>query len=268
MTLKKVMPFIQPMLFVIITAVVVNYLLNSSFIHRYISEYTSQKKEGFVNESSSGELQNNRGDEKGEKDDDDKIELSAKQKYQEFKQFHDSFCTIWTDILDKGRTVNQAPPSREDFLKEIEEKEEKKFVNCGTVLPVDFIPAVILQSLPTSLIAYDNSLEYAIKEIDTIQKQTASALQGNAPQQIKQDAKHDMPSQNTGSDKKEGFRTLENENTESIYRKINSELDKLLSEKQSLLSKMETVRKGLDALTKLQQRAQSGEIVKDINIPS
>jgi prefoldin subunit 5 len=189
------------------------------------------------------------------------ILLGDTQEYKTFFDWQTQFCTTWNEVIDNAMKVDQTSMTKDDYIQTLEGKLGKQLVQCDPKISASPDPRDIRELIPTSPELYINTMNYMGQEISKIKQQTQAALQGVAP-------------------KVENFQTQQQPCTciqepESVTSEKQEAIQDILSKLQTFNTNIPTlqgqlvvIQTGINDLNTYKEKAQSGEIYKEINIPS
>jgi len=210
-------------------------------------------------------------------------ELQALQgAYEQFLQLHKDFCALWTPFLETGRDYEKQSSNEtgnggaavgtgtaKEYVRLISLREEKTFVDCSVEFPPKLDVSLTSQQMPYESKAYMDSLEYGIKQMKKIQEDTKKALT-NLPKGSQAPVKEsfiDIISQNC--EEKDGIircvLSIDSTN-KNIKGRASERLVEILGAEQDIRNKMIEFKKEANAMQRLKNRAESGEIAADVKI--
>lgn len=214
-------------------------------------------------------------------------ELQALQgAYEQFLQLQKDFCALWTPFLKTGQEYEKQNTNEtgnggaavgtgtlKEYVRLLSLREGKTFVDCSIEFPANLDVSITSQKMPYESKAYMDSLEYGIGQMRKIQDDTKNALV-NLP----------AGSQGTqGAPVKEGFLDIISQNCEeqngiircvlsidstnrNIKGRAADRLVEILNAEQNIREKMIEFKKEANAVERLRNRAESGQIAGDIKI--
>lgn len=190
--------------------------------------------------------------------------LKSDQDYQTFYEWHKQFCEVWIKVIDQSMKVDQTTLSQPEYIQKLQTAQNKTFVQCNPAITPDPDPITIVTLVPDKPDTYLATLNYMSTRISTILTETENALRGEAPT-VKTDGFENPPQPQTCSvpcpPDVLAARTRALEEVRAKVKRFNPSI-------QTLKGQLRIVEIGLRDLEVYKQRAESGEIVKDINIPS
>lgn len=189
------------------------------------------------------------------------LELKDDPDYQEFYKWHSSFCEIWMKVIDQSMKVDQTTLSAKEYIQKLESSQNSKFIKCSPEITRDPDPIAVIPLIPDKPDLYLATLNYMSQRISSIKETTERALRGERPT---------VP--------EEGFT---NTQTCSIpcppdtlkaramaITEIHERVKRFNPSIQTLVGQLQIVESGLRDLERYKQRAESGELINDINIKS
>ena len=190
--------------------------------------------------------------------------LATSSDYKAFYEWSQDFCPTWDQVIDNAMKTDQTSLTKEEYISELEGKEGKRFARCNLAIVTqspDPIRLIEDDIVPTSIKPYEDTLIYMGKEISKIKQQTEAALQGQK-----------IPS--------EGFQNIDSscnpciqEDPETVQKKeaavevLLPRLQELVPQLERLRGQLTVVKVGINDLNVYKQKAESGELINDVNIP-
>jgi hypothetical protein len=186
----------------------------------------------------------------------------------EFKQFfdwHTEFCQVWDKVIDNAMKVDQTTATKNDYIATIETEQgaQVQFPRCDPILSTA-PPQQIIPFIPSVPDSYESALRYMGTEISKIKQQTEAALQGQAPS-IKESFFSQQP-QPICSPSCIPETPEQVESRKQAIAQIQKALQLFNSSIPSLEGQLTVIQSGLNDLDSYKQRAQSGDLIKDIKI--
>lgn len=190
------------------------------------------------------------------------IQLGDTEEYKTFFNWETQFCSIWNDVIDNAIKVDQTSDTKNDYIQTLEGKLGKQLVLCDSAFTANPDPRAVRSLIPTSTDLYINTMNYMGQEISKIKQQTQAALQGIPP-------------------KPEGFETQSSQpctctpEPESVTQEKQDAITDIIEKLKQfnvnipiLQGQLTIIQSGLNDLNTYKEKAQSGEIYKEINIPN
>jgi hypothetical protein len=188
-------------------------------------------------------------------------ELKADPDYQEFYKWHSAFCEIWMKVIDQSMKVDQTTLTVKEYIQKLESGQSSKFIKCSPEITEDPDPISIIPLIPDKPDLYLSTLNYMSQRISSIKETTEKALRGERPT---------IP--------EEGFADTQScsvpcppdtlKARAMAIAEIRERVKRFNPSIQTLKGQLEIVQSGLRDLERYKQRAESGELIKDINIQS
>lgn len=190
----------------------------------------------------------------------------------EFKPFYDwhtDFCQVWDKVIDNAMKVDQSTATKDDYIATIETEQgaQVQFPRCDPILSTPnpiAPPEQIVPFIPSTPDSYESALGYMGTEISKIKQQTEAALQGQAP--LSKEA-FSLPQQQFICSPSCIPETPEQKETrEAALAQIQQALRLFNKSIPSLQGQLTVIQSGLNDLESYKQRAQSGDLIKDVKI--
>lgn len=186
--------------------------------------------------------------------------------YQTFYAWHSAFCNTWNDVIDNAMKVDQTSMSKDDYIQTLATKQGTQFPTCSSVItanpdPILLLPLLSGSSTPSQL--YKNALQYMGTEISKIKQTTEAALQGMPPSV---DTFIDTPPQAPCTCTPESAKTTQAKQV--AIQKIIQILQVFNQQIPALQGQLTVVQTGVQDLNSYKQKAESGDLIKEINIPN
>lgn len=224
--------------------------------------------------------------------------LASNPDAQQFFDFHGKVCDVWKQVIDAAMKSDQTPLDKEDYIQALEAKQTPpaSFVRCETALTASMDLQTLANSIP-DVSLYQNTLAFLNQEIQKILAQTEAALQGTsqesfvdlppsfqAPfqclqqpgsgllqcttqlQQVQPAAAGTAASggANGAAAAAAAAAALQQELLQQVLQQIKPVVDDL----PTLQVSLQTAQAGLQKLNDYKQKAESGELVNEIKVPS
>jgi hypothetical protein len=164
--------------------------------------------------------------------------------------------------------VDQTTLSQAEYIQKLQTAQNKTFVQCNPAITPDPDPVAIVTLVPDKPDTYLATLNYMAQRISSILTDTEKALRGEAPT-VQEDGFANPPPQPPSPQTCAipcppdviAARTKALEEVRAKVKRFNPSI-------QTLKGQLRIVETGLRDLEAYKQRAESGEIIKDINIQS
>jgi hypothetical protein len=190
-------------------------------------------------------------------------ELKDDLDYQEFYKWHSSFCETWMKVIDQSMKVDQTSLSTKEYIQKLETSQNSKFIKCSPEITADPDPIALIPLIPDKPDLYLSTLNYMSQRISSIKETTERALRGERPT-VPEEGFADVKGQTCSipcpPDVIQARAMAITEVRERVKR-FNPSI-------QTLKGQLQIVQSGLRDLETYKQRAESGELIKDINIQS
>ena len=192
-------------------------------------------------------------------------DLQSDQDYQTFYAWHRQFCEVWTKVITQSMNVDQTTLSQADYIQKLQTSQNKIFVQCNPAITPNPDPITIVTLIPDKPDTYLATLNYMSTRISTILTDTEKALRGEAPS-VKTDgfANPTVSTQTCSVPCPPDVLVARTRALEEVRAKVKRFNPSI----QTLKGQLRIVETGLRDLEAYKQRAESGEIVKDIKITS
>jgi len=186
--------------------------------------------------------------------------------FKPFYDWHQQFCGVWDKVIDNAMKVDQTSETKDNYIAMLETQENAVFPRCDPILTANPAqPQAIVPLIPSTPDTYDAAILYMGKEISKIKQQTEAALQGQSP--ASSEAFEDVPPPSAHCSPTCIPETPEEKETrQDALLKIRQALIAFNPSIPKLQGKLAIIQSGLNDLNAYKERAQSGEIVKDIKI--
>jgi hypothetical protein len=186
--------------------------------------------------------------------------LESDQDYQTFYAWHKQFCDTWTKVITQSMKVDQTTLSQAEYIQKLQTTQNKTFVQCNPAITPNPDPVAIVTLVPDKPDTYLATLNYMAQRISTILTDTEKALRGEAPT-VQEDGFANPPQTCAIPCPPDviAARTKALEEVRAKVKRFNPSI-------QTLKGQLQIVETGLRDLEAYKQRAESGEIIKDINI--
>jgi hypothetical protein len=199
------------------------------------------------------------------------------QDYAEFYSWHSNFCTTWGKVIEQSMSVDNYKGSPTDYVTTLEEKNNKKLVKCYTEITADpEDPLQIVQKIPT-VDLYLSTMNFMASRISSILEKTKNALAGK-PMKEESFANPstgqcacltpDIVASLKGLAATESKKAEEDLARQKALKEILAQIKPIVKDRASLQGQLDIIIKGLQELITYKQKAESGEIAKDVQIPS
>jgi hypothetical protein len=218
------------------------------------------------------------------------VSLDTNPDAEAFFDFHGKVCDVWNQVIDAAMKSDQTPLDKEDYIQQLEAKQTPPaaFVRCETPLTASTDLQILANSIP-SLQVYQNTLTFLVQEIQKILDQTTAALQGKSQESFVnlppsfQAPFQCLQQQGTGllqcttqlqqvQPAAAGAATDPAANAaqqqQQLLQQILQQIQPIVAALPTLQESLQTAQTGLQKLNDYKQKAESGELVKDINVPS
>ena len=189
--------------------------------------------------------------------------LRDSSEYQNFANWMNSFCGLWNSVIDQVMKVEQTTMTKDDYIAYLENKNKKFFPKCNYTFDLkNPEPLNVIKNIPIGDEIYKNALDYMAQEIGRIKQQTQDALSGKKvsvdtfDNQCCSTCRCTAEPQNVTTARRDAAITII-ERLKGINPILNN-----------LNGRIAIVKSGLQDLQATKNRAESGEIVKDLNIPA
>lgn len=188
----------------------------------------------------------------------------------EFKQFfdwHTEFCQVWDKVIDNAMKVDQTTATKNDYIATIETEQgaQVQFPRCDPILSTA-PPQQIVPFIPSVPDSYESALRYMGTEISKIKQQTEAALQGQALSSKESFLSQQPQPTSTCSPSCIPETPEQVESRKQAIAQIQKALQSFNSSIPSLEGQLTVIQSGLNDLDSYKQRAQSGDLIKDIKI--
>lgn len=214
--------------------------------------------------------------------------------YEQFKNLNADFCKDWSKFIEIGRDYEKQNSNEtgnggsavgtgtiKEYIRLISLREKKTFVDCTVQYPEKIDIGMNMQQMPYDSKAYIDSLNYGIKQLDKIQKDTQKALQGITDSNSI--GAKSSPVDLNKNEKKEGFLDITSQNCEekdgiircvlsidttnrNLEGRAANRLIEILEKEDSIRKKIIEFQNEMKKVQYLKERAESGEIVKDVKV--
>lgn len=191
--------------------------------------------------------------------------LSDSNEYRQFYEFQKKFCESWDKVIDQSMKVDQSSLTKDEYISNMENTYKTRFARCPSVFTANPEPLAVLSNLPSSEIPYRDSLDFMMNKIGDIKQQTSDALSGKVVSVEGFECKESECAQKPCVCTPESPRVTRAK--EEAIGTIIDRLKKLNPKLADLEGRLVIVKSGLNDLEAIKKRAESGEIIKDINIP-
>jgi hypothetical protein len=209
------------------------------------------------------------------------------QQIQPFFDFHGKVCDVWNQVIDAAMKSDQTSLDKEDYIQQLEARQTPAatFVRCDTPLTASTDLQTLATRIPT-LQVYQNTLAFLNTEIQKILDQTTAALQGKS-----QESFVDLPPsfqapfqclsqpgssllqcttqlaavQQTDAS---GSAAAQQQQQQQLLQQVLQQTSPIIAALPTLQVQLATAQAGLQKLNDYKQKAESGELVKEVNIPS
>jgi len=189
-------------------------------------------------------------------------DLQSDQDYQTFFAWHKQFCEVWTKVVTQSMKVDQTTLSQAEYIQKLQTAQNKTFVQCNPAITANPDPVAVVTLIPDKPDTYLATLNYMSTRISSILTETEKALRGEAPT-VQTDGFANPPQPQTCSvpcpPDVLAARTRALEEVRAKVKRFNPSI-------QTLKGQLRIVETGLRDLEAYKQRAESGEIIKDIKI--
>jgi prefoldin subunit 5 len=162
--------------------------------------------------------------------------------------------------------VDQTSMTKDDYIQTLEGKLGKQLIHCDPAISASPDPRAIRGLIPTSPDIYINTMNYMGQEISKIKQQTQAALQGVAPK-VENFQTQPQPQPQQPCTCVQEPESVTAEKQEAIQ-DILSKLQLFNTNIPTLQGQLVIIQTGINDLNTYKEKAQSGEIYKEINIPS
>ena len=213
--------------------------------------------------------------------------LASDPDAQAFFDFHGKVCDMWNQVIDAAMKSDQTSLSKEDYIQQLEAKQTPPatFVRC-VPLTASTDLQILASSIP-SLQIYETTLSFLNQEIQKILAQTEAALQGRS-----QESFVDLPpsfqapfqcQQQPGSGLLQCTTQLQqvapaassatgaaaaSPTQAELLQQVEQQIQPIAAAIPSLQQSLQTAQAGLQKLNDYKQKAESGEIYKEVKLPS
>jgi hypothetical protein len=196
-------------------------------------------------------------------------DLKSDPDYQEFYGWHRQFCDVWMKVVSQSMKVDQTTLSQTEYIQKLETAQNKIFVKCSSAITDNPDPTAAAPLIPDKPDIYLATLNYMADRISKILTDTQNALRGEAPSLATDGFENPPPSSSTqqqtcvipcSPDVLDARRRA--------LQEIRAKVKRFNPSIQTLKGQLRIVETGLRDLEAYKQRAESGEIIKDINIKS
>ncbi len=189
-------------------------------------------------------------------------DLQSDQDYQTFYAWHKQFCEVWTKVIVQSMKVDQTTLSQAEYIEKLQTAQNTIFVQCNPAITSNPDPVTVVTLIPDKPDTYLATLNYMSTRISSILTDTQNALRGEAPT-VQTDGFANLPSPQTCTvpcpPDVLAARTRALEEVRAKVKRFNPSI-------QTLKGQLRIVETGLHDLEAYKQRAESGEIIKDIKI--
>ena len=164
-------------------------------------------------------------------------------------------------VIDQSMKVDQTTLSAKEYIKKLESSQNSKFIKCSPEITRDPDPIAVIPLIPDKPDLYLATLNYMSQRISSIKETTERALRGERPT---------VP--------EEGFTSTQScsipcppdtlKARAMAITEIHERVKRFNPSIQTLVGQLQIVESGLRDLERYKQRAESGELINDINIKS
>lgn len=210
---------------------------------------------------------------------------SVLQQAQPFFDFHGKVCDTWNQVIEAAMKSDQTSLTQEQYTQQLEAKQTPPatFVRCDTPLTASTDLQTLATHIPT-LQVYQATLGFLNTEIQKIQDQTTAALQGQSQQGFADlPPSFQAPFRCTTSSN--GLLQCTTQltavqpaaadasgsaaaNQAQLLQQVQQQIQPILAALPTLQVQLQTATAGLQKLNDYKQKAESGELVNEIKIPS
>lgn len=197
-----------------------------------------------------------------------KSPLASNTDYKQFYEWHTYFCTTWNKVIEQSMSTDNYKGSAVDYVTNLEQSQSKQFVKCYSEITADPDPLALEYNKIPTVELYLSTMNYMASKIASILQKTKDALAGKpqsegfdncpclSPETV---AALEAVTQKSKTDEKAKANAIKN---------ILSQIKPIVKDKASLDGQLVIINKGLTELLEYKRKAETGEIVNDIKIPS
>lgn len=196
-----------------------------------------------------------------------KSSLASNTDYKQFYDWHTSFCTTWNKVIEQSMSTDNYKGSTVDYVTDLEQSQSKQFVKCYSEITADPEPLVIESNKIPTVELYLSTMNYMASKIASILQKTKDALAGK-PQSEGFDCPCLSPETVASLNAITKNSATEAENKAKAITKILAQIKPIVKDKASLDGQLAIINRGLNELLEYKRKAESGEIINDIKIPS
>lgn len=200
------------------------------------------------------------------KDDEMKSQIHLQTEYSKYQKWLASFCKTWNEVAQKAQQAAQFAGSQDEYIQTLEAKSGIKLYRCSPEWGEKPDPVFISQNLPEDTTIFKNTISFMKSQTDNIKANTQAAMNG----QISgfQDF---QPNCTLGTDTLTcifplgpGGSILPVNLTPEV---LANKLEKMNNALIELNIPLQEVQTNLADLNKTADKAQSGQLFKEIKLP-
>jgi hypothetical protein len=217
--------------------------------------------------------------------------LRDSPEYQNFANWMNNFCDLWNAVIDQIMKVNQTTMSKDEYIAYLENQYKVLFPKCNYRFDLkDPEPLNVIKNLPTaesnafntntkdpmSMMnsinrklkpptadeKYKNALDFMATQIGKMKQQTQDALSGKPVSTESFD--NQCCSSCSCTAEPQNITNARRDAATTIIQRL-KEINPLLN---NLNGQIAIVKSGLQDLQAIKNKAESGELVKEVNIPA
>lgn len=196
-----------------------------------------------------------------------KSTLTSNTDYKQFYEWHANFCTTWNKVIEQSMSTDNYKGNPVDYVANLEQSQSKQFVKCYSEITADPEPLAIESNKIPTVELYLSTMNYMASKIASILQKTKDALAGN-PQPEGFECGCLSPETVASLEANIQKSKTDAENKAKAITKILTQIKPIIKDKASLDGQLAIINRGLNELLEYKRKAESGEIVNDIKIPS
>ena len=198
-------------------------------------------------------------------------ELATNPDYKAFYAWHRDFCNTWNKVIKQSMESDNTKLTITDYIVKLESKANTQFVKCDPLITEDPDPIKVLTIIPDTIDQYATTLTYMSRSITTILEKTKRALKGEkiVDDTDNTDGFQDLPicPPPTCISASDPAAAALIDARKNAIRDIIAKVQKIVPNIEPLRGVLKIVNQGIEELQTYKKKAESGELVNEINIP-
>jgi len=224
------------------------------------------KYEGYEDLPPSGTNEQTEQDKEADKEKEAKKQVARlNEEYSKYQKWLTTFCKSWNDVAQKAQQAAQFPGSQAEYIQTLEAKSGIKLYRCIPEWGEKPDPIFISQNLPEDATIFKNTIAFMKSQTDNIKANTKSAMGVEAFTNFSPSCTIDASTMTCIFPLGPSGSVIPVDLTPKV---LADKLEKLNSQVSEMTKPLQEVQANLDEANTIAKKAESGELFKEITIPS